>query len=118
LAVFFGSIYLFGSDQGRSFPSKGETHRFANSADPTRRCDPRMRWLLPRTLRPAVVWTCAWLATIGVPIGRALDLQQYIGQLYHTGWTAKNGLAGAVSNAMSRTRLISSHMRGVMMKPT
>jgi hypothetical protein len=74
--------------------------------------------LLPRTLRPAVVWTCAWLATIGVPIGRALDLQQYIGQLYHTGWTAKNGLAGAVSNAMSRTRLISSHMRGVMMKPT
>jgi hypothetical protein len=27
-------------------------------------------------------------------MARALDLQQYIGQLYHTGWTAKDGLAG------------------------
>jgi ligand-binding sensor domain-containing protein len=50
--------------------------------------------LLPRTLRPAVVWICSSLATIGVPIARALDLQQPIGQLYHTGWTDKNGLAG------------------------
>ena len=49
--------------------------------------------LLLRTRRPAVVWTCAWLATIGVPIARALDLQQYIGQLYHTGWTAKDAFA-------------------------
>jgi hypothetical protein len=50
--------------------------------------------LLLRALRPGVVWTCASLATIGVPIARPVDLQQYIGQLYHTGWTAKDGLAG------------------------
>ena len=50
--------------------------------------------LLLWTLRPAIVWTCALLATIGIPIARALDLQQPIGQLYHTGWTAKDGLAG------------------------
>jgi signal transduction histidine kinase/ligand-binding sensor domain-containing protein len=50
--------------------------------------------LLLRAPRPTVVWTCASLATIGVPIARALDLQQPIGQLYHTGWTAKDGLAG------------------------
>jgi signal transduction histidine kinase/ligand-binding sensor domain-containing protein len=49
-------------------------------------------WL--RALTPAVVWICALLATIGVPIARALDPQQPIGLLYHTGWTAKNGLAG------------------------
>jgi len=49
-------------------------------------------WL--RALTPAVVWICDLLATILVPIARALDLQQPIGQLYHTGWTAKNGLAG------------------------
>jgi signal transduction histidine kinase/ligand-binding sensor domain-containing protein len=59
--------------------------------------------LLPRTLRPAVVWTCAWLATIGVPIARALDLQQYIGQLYQTGWTAKNVFASILCG---RIRLI------------
>jgi signal transduction histidine kinase/ligand-binding sensor domain-containing protein len=50
--------------------------------------------LLLRALRPAVVWTCASLAAIGVPIARALDRQQPIGQLYHTGWTTKDGLAG------------------------
>jgi ligand-binding sensor domain-containing protein len=50
--------------------------------------------LLLRALRPAVVWTCASLATIGVPVARALDLQQPIGQFYHTGWTTKDGLAG------------------------
>jgi hypothetical protein len=50
--------------------------------------------LLLRALRPAVVRTCALLATVGVPIARALDLQQSIGQLYHIGWTAKDGLAG------------------------
>ena len=59
--------------------------------------------LLPRTLRPAVVWTCAWLATIGVPIALALDLQQYIGQLYHAGWTAKNACASILCG---RIRLI------------
>jgi hypothetical protein len=40
-----------------------------------------------RALGPTVVWTCASLDAIGVPIARALDLQQPIGQLYHTGWT-------------------------------
>ena len=55
-----------------------------------------------RALRQGVVWTCSSLATIGVPIARALDLQQPIGQLYHTGWTAKNGLAG-IALALAQT---------------
>jgi hypothetical protein len=58
--------------------------------------------LLLRALRPTVVWTCASLATIGVPIGRALDLQQPIGQLYRIGWTAKDGLAG-IALALAQT---------------
>lgn len=40
------------------------------------------------------MWTYALLATSGIPIARALDLRQPIGQLYHTAWTAKDGLAG------------------------
>jgi hypothetical protein len=59
--------------------------------------------LLLRALRPAVVWTCALLATIGVPIARALDLQQPIGQLYKIGWTAKDGLS-AIALAWRRRR--------------
>jgi len=50
--------------------------------------------LLLRAVRTAVVWICALLVTMGAPIARALDLQQPIGQLYHTAWTAKNGMAG------------------------
>jgi hypothetical protein len=60
--------------------------------------------LLLRALRPTVVWTCALLATIGVPIARALDLQQPIGQLYHIGWTAKDGLAAGIALAWRRRR--------------
>jgi hypothetical protein len=58
--------------------------------------------LLLRDLRPGVVWTCASLATISAPNARALDLQQYIGQLDHTGWTAKDGLAG-IALALAQT---------------
>ncbi len=47
-----------------------------------------------RVFRPAVAWICALLATLSVPFAHALDLQQPIGQLYHTGWTAKDGLSG------------------------
>lgn len=49
---------------------------------------------LLRALKPGVVWTCALLATLSAPIARALDLQQPIAQLYHTAWTARDGLAG------------------------
>jgi DNA-binding CsgD family transcriptional regulator len=55
-----------------------------------------------RRISAAVVWTCASLATIGVPIARALDLQQPIVQLYHSGWTAKDGLAG-MNMALAQT---------------
>jgi hypothetical protein len=85
LAEFFGSTCLWGSDYGYSFPSTGATHPFPAAL--TRFVDVIFGCadLLLRALRPGVVWTCASLATIGVPIARALDLQRYIGQLYHTG---------------------------------
>jgi hypothetical protein len=102
VAVFFGSICLFGSDHGCSFPSKGATHRFPSSADRFVDVIFGCADLPLRALRQGVVWTCSSLATIGVPIARALDLQQSIGQLYHTGRTAKDGLPG-IALALAQT---------------
>jgi hypothetical protein len=101
LAVFFGSSCLCDSDYGYSFP---QARHIDSPAALTRFVDVIFGRadLLLRALRPEVVWTCASLATIGVPIVHALDLQQSIGQRYHTGWTAKDGLA-EIALALAQT---------------
>jgi signal transduction histidine kinase/ligand-binding sensor domain-containing protein len=42
-----------------------------------------------------ILWLCVALATVGVPV-LALDPKQPLNQLYHTAWTARNGLTGSV----------------------
>src|SRR5258708_5745136 len=79
-----------------STSTAGATHRFPSIENSTVDVIFRCADLLSAALRLEAVWTRTALTTIGVPIARTLALQQFIGQLYHGSWTAKDGLEGIV----------------------